>query len=435
MPSDSQNIKAVIDLALVGMGHAEPALRTGVFRYAYELTLALTRREDVTIEFCASRDFQQAQRAIGEITELRGMPIVRPSYLHLRQSLTPLLESGRTSLPKPSAKLSRIDVMLLHASLHSLQRIVPKFAPTIAPQSLAGANVYHSPWFAIPRDLPRKKRLHRFLSLMDLIPIRFPYFFEANEEIDLRKKISSLDPEDFVLCISSSTREDLLNFRPKLDPAKVLVTHPGVSEKFTPVPDSEAVASVTSKIGLPPGCRYILSLCTLEPRKNLGLLLKAFAELRTEGAADDVFVVLAGGEGWHLDKLSKDLEDAKGIRERILMPGRIADEDLPALYSGATAFAYPSLYEGFGLPPLEAMRCGVPVVVCRTSSLPEVVGEHGLYCDPKDPGSLAEALRRLLDDPEFARKLGESGRQWAGQFTWEACADSTVAAYSLATQT
>ncbi len=250
--------------------------------------------------------------------------------------------------------------------------------------------------------------------------------------MDLRRKISRIAPEDFVVCISSQTREDLLNFRSKLDSTRVFVTYPGVSDEFAPVTDEACIEEIRSKIGVPKGSRYILSLCTLEPRKNLGLLMRAFAALAEEGYADDTYLVLAGGEGWQLELLSKQLKEVASMKKQILLTGRMDDEDLPALYSGAIAFAYPSLYEGFGLPPLEAMRCGTPVVVSRTSSLPEVVGDAGLYCDPRDYESLAQALQKVLCNADLRRSLQTLGLEQSRQFSWTACANATVDAYKLA---
>ncbi|MFQ3577707.1 MAG: hypothetical protein SNJ52_01680, partial [Verrucomicrobiia bacterium] len=227
-------MKVVYDLAIVGLGHTEKSLRTGVFRYAHELAMALVDREDVFVEFAATRYVHLARTALSEIAKLRGSPLVRPSYAHLRSSLLPLLESERLSLPKRSSKLGTMDVLSLHLCIHLLRKLLPKFAPPVAPQTLSEASIFHSPWFGFPPDLPRRKRLHRFLSILDLIPIRFPHLFSGEEEMELRRKIARLEPEDFLVCISSNTREDLLNFRSKLDPTRVFVTYPGVSDRFDP---------------------------------------------------------------------------------------------------------------------------------------------------------------------------------------------------------
>jgi glycosyltransferase involved in cell wall biosynthesis len=169
---------------------------------------------------------------------------------------------------------------------------------------------------------------------------------------------------------------------------------------------------VRARYGLGEG-PFILSVGTVQPRKNYGRLVEAFHRLDES----DLTLAIAGGKGWLDDPLYRQIE-ALGLGERVRLLGFVDDADLPALYSAARVFAFPSLYEGFGLPPLEAMACGVPVVASRASSLPEVIGEAGLLVDPLDVEALASALRRALEDEDLRHTLISRGLAQARRFSW-----------------
>jgi alpha-1,3-rhamnosyl/mannosyltransferase len=173
--------------------------------------------------------------------------------------------------------------------------------------------------------------------------------------------------------------------------------------------------------------QYILSVGTLEPRKNLTTAIKAYARL-PETIRQDMPFVIAGMKGWRTDGLDKEVAALieKGQIRRL---GYVPDEALPALYSGARAFVYPSLYEGFGLPPLEAMACGTPVIVSNRSSLPEVVGDAGLKVEALDVDGLAGAMNQVIEDDVLRASLRQRGMERAKGFSWRRCAEETLAVY------
>jgi len=225
-----------------------------------------------------------------------------------------------------------------------------------------------------------------------------------------------------VIAISESTRADLVRVL-GLPPGKVDVAYPGVQPEFYPRSSAECAAFRAAQ-GLPE--RYILYLGTLEPRKNLGTLLRAFREVARDQR--DLHLVLAGAKGWlyaDLFRLAQELD----LAERVHFPGYIAAEALPLWYNSAEAFAYPSSYEGFGLPVIEALACGRPVVTSDVSSLPEAGGTAAIRVSPGDPAALAQALRQALAAEQRARVEGPAH---AARFTWEATAAQTVAAYRRA---
>jgi len=167
---------------------------------------------------------------------------------------------------------------------------------------------------------------------------------------------------------------------------------------------------------------------TLQPRKNYARLIRAFAQV----GETDLALVIAGGRGWLYDEIFAEVERL-GLGQRVIFPGFVADQDLPALYSAAAVLAYPSIYEGFGLPILEAFACGTPVVSSNASCLPEVAGDAALLIDPTDVAALAEALTRALTDTALRAQLTAAGLARAQQFTWQAAAQQLLAEYRALT--
>lgn len=172
-----------------------------------------------------------------------------------------------------------------------------------------------------------------------------------------------------------------------------------------------------------------MGLSTLEPRKNNQRLIKCYYQLLLEKSLEDIYLVLVGSKGWLYDEIFETVNSYPELKNKVIFTGYVDDEDLSSIYSGATLFVYPSLYEGFGLPPLEAMQCGVPVITSNTSSLPEVVGDAGIMINPKDEDALCQAILNLLNNSDLQKELSEKGLERAKIFNWEKCARETVEIY------
>jgi glycosyltransferase involved in cell wall biosynthesis len=227
-----------------------------------------------------------------------------------------------------------------------------------------------------------------------------------------------------VIAISESGRaeiEALLG----VDRSRIDVAVPGVSDDFRPAPRRDVKAFRTEH-GLPD--RFILHLGTLEPRKNLETLIRAYARLPQR---HQVKLVLVGARGWQTDPLFRLIGNL-GVGQDVILAGYAAPQALPLWYASAEVFAYPSLYEGFGLPVLEAMACGTPVIVSSATSLPEIVGGDGVQVDPADVDAWREAIATLLDAPSLRADLAERGRARALTFSWDRTAEQTVRAYRAA---
>ncbi len=229
---------------------------------------------------------------------------------------------------------------------------------------------------------------------------------------------------DRVIADSEHTRADLVRLL-GLGPERVDVVHLGVDPAFRPLRDSDALTTVRARYGLPGS--FVLYLGTIEPRKGLDTLIAAFASLA--GHLPHHLVVV-GKKGWYADALFRQVE-ALGLRQRVHFVGYVADEEIPAIYNLADLFVFPSRYEGFGLPPLEAMACGTPVVASAAASLPEVLGEAALLVPPADSAALAGAMRQALQDSELRARLHARGLDRAAQFSWESTARKTASVYEL----
>ncbi len=226
-----------------------------------------------------------------------------------------------------------------------------------------------------------------------------------------------------VIATSEHTRRELMDWL-ALPPGRVVAVPNGVSEEFAPAAPT-AVEAFRQQHGLP--ARFVLFVGTLEPRKNLVRLIEAFARARAS-LHDETYLVIAGSRGWYYEQIfahAASLDQGAAI----LFPGFVSAEALPWWYRAAAVFVYPSLYEGFGLPVLEAMASGTAVITSNTSSLPEVVGDAALSVDPTDVDALAAALVRLLNDETLRGQLSAAGVRQAAQFSWRRCAQETVAVY------
>jgi glycosyltransferase involved in cell wall biosynthesis len=284
----------------------------------------------------------------------------------------------------------------------------------------AGVDLLHALGFVSPFAW----RGRTVVTVYDLSFLRFPEVYNRAN----RMYLSTLTPPslrraDRVITISEDARRDVIELC-GVAPERVTPILLAADERFTPAPADE-IEAFRARQGLPD--RFVLYQGTLQPRKNVETLVRAYARLREQGS-DDHVLVLAGPRGWQFEPIF-DLIRQHGLERSVRFPGFVPDDELPLWYSSATVFAFPSRYEGFGLPLLEAMACGAPVVSSSASSLPEVVGEAGVLVDPSDVEGLCSALRQLLEDEPRRQALAAAGRARAQTFSWRRTAVETVQVY------
>ncbi len=293
-------------------------------------------------------------------------------------------------------------------------------------QLFTGAiDLFHSPDFVLP---PVRGSVPTLLTVHDLSFVHYPATFPANLVAYLNRIVPrSVARATHILADSESTRRDLAALW-RVPDDKVTVLYSGVNTRFRPVTDATALAAVRARYGL--GDRpTILAVGTVQPRKNYEMLVRAFrAVARTTPHA----LVIAGGRGWLTEGLDAEIT-RQGVADRVILPGFVDDADLPALYSAADLFVFPSLYEGFGLPLLEAMACGVPVISSDASSLPEVAATGGepaaWLLPPGDEAAWSAAMLRLLTDDAAQQRLVAAGAAQAARFTWAAAARQLLGLY------
>lgn len=283
-----------------------------------------------------------------------------------------------------------------------------------------GLDVLHSPHYT----MPLRHTTRAVVTFCDMTFLLHPELHQALKRVYFPAMMRwSARKADRLVTISESTRDDLVRLW-HLDPGRVTAVPLAAGAEFEP-PAPERITEACGRYGLEPDS-YILYVGVLEPRKNVDRLVAAFGRVAERLPGLDL--VIAGKRGWMYDQVFAQVE-ALGLSHRVRFPGYVAKEDLPGLYGGARVFAYPSRYEGFGLPVLEAMRCGAPVVTTNVSSMPEVAGDAAVLVDPDDVAGLAEALLRVATDPALARDLARRGRERAGRFSWERCARETLEVY------
>ena len=326
-------------------------------------------------------------------------------------------------------RMSNSTLAIRHSSLLSdrwFHRLWFKANLPLPVQWFAGpCDLYHATDFVLPPTLPNTRTV---LTVHDLSFERDPGSAVPTLLAFLRKVVpASARRASHIIADSHATAHDLTELY-GIAPEKITTIHSGVSQRFQ-ISDFRFQIEEANKIrnkyklGDAP---FVLTVGTLQPRKNHLGLVRAFARLPL---LDSRFsLVISGGKGWLYDEVMREVQRL-GLNERVKFIGYADDEDLPALYRAAAVFAFPSFYEGFGLPPLEAMACGVPVVTSNTSSLPEVVGDAGLTVNPRDIDALASALNTAMNDEAWRAQAIARGLERAKTFTWQRAAEQLLGVY------
>ncbi len=344
---------------------------------------------------------------------LRHLPYGTPDWHY-----TVLVGEGR--LPEaPRVTIQRSQF----STHHPLRRIV--WEQMIQPIVLRRLkpDLYHATAFVAPIIL----KTPSVVTVYDLSFIRFPQALSRSRRLYLQAftRLSCRRAAQ-VIAISESTAQDILHFF-DIPPEKMTIAVPGVGDDFRPL-EAAQVEVFRQQNQLPN--RFILHLGTLEPRKNLPMLLRAYAAL-PESLREAVHLVLAGGKGWDYDDIFNTVVEYR-LEKFVHFPGYVDQQSLPLWYNAAEALAYPSIFEGWGLPVVEAMACGCPTLVSDISSLPEAAGETGLRLPPDDESAWAAGLRRAMTDTDWREKSKKAGIERASRFTWQATAAAIGHAYEKA---
>lgn len=401
--------------------HPDPAERTGVARVTAGLARRLPAAPGVTVRYSAVGSVRTAVGLARVAAEFPGGGLAVPPTRLAGAAVRWEQHLGRR--PGGPAKAAGATVRAGLRAWNLVRRKVPA-------EALTWADLYHSSYARVPTEV-RRRRLPVLVNLYDLLPLVLPAdLFAPSQPAVTRRIIAGIAPTDWVLSNSHASLADFCRFTGR-DPAHRCRVIPWAADPavFHPVTDEGRLAAVRDRYRIPPG-PYFLTLSSLAPHKNVALLVRAFCRAAADPAFREPNLVLAGGKelpsaAW-LDRVIGD----HPARRRIHLTGYVAESDLAALYAGAVAFAFPSLGEGFGLPVLEAMQCGTPVVVSDTSSLPEVVGTAGLLLPPADEDRWVRALLDLAGSDTCRQTLATAASARAATFTWERVVAETVQAYT-----
>ncbi len=358
---------------------------SGISRYAFELVRALTELPN------APEIVLLSAGPVGPLGAY-GLPVVGLAGC----SRLPGLMSIGNALTSAAARRQRLDVV------HDTTGVTP---------------------FAVRMDKAR-----RVVTVHDVIPLSFPGVSTRLDQLLYRHWLPRLLPGvDRVITVSACSKTDIARYL-RVPSAKIEAIPLAANPAYKPASEA-AVTELRRKLDLPG--RYLLYLGSVEARKNLGRVLEALALLHERG--EQLTLVVTGQMKWKYAEITETL-DRLNLGDKVLFTGYVAEADLPALYTGARGLVFPSLYEGFGLPVLEAMACGAPVVTSTAASLPEVAGDAALLVDPRSVDAIAEAMLRLWKDDALCTALSKQGMLRAAQFSWRSTAQRTVAVYESCTR-
>ena len=351
-------------------------------------------------------------------------------------------ETYATNLIEALAEIDQFNRYTLYVTKReAIERFAHRWPNFTVKQTLP-----HTPLVRIPLTLARELRRHPVdvlhvqytapplapcpvvTTIHDLAFEHLPETFNRRSWMQMRITVRRTARRAAqIITVSEYSRQDISKTY-KIEPDRILVTPEAAPAGFSPVTDETELRKVRKTYGIERD--YILSLCSIQPRKNLVRLIEAYSLLRQSRPEVKLpQLVLAGKRGWLDGETFNAARQSAGSSD-ILFTGYVADEDLPALYSGAICFVYPSYFEGFGLPPLEAMKCGAAVIVGNRTSLPEVVGDAALAVDPFDVDAIASAIRKLVNDSVLRRELSIKGQERARKFDWRETARKTLAVYN-----
>jgi glycosyltransferase involved in cell wall biosynthesis len=290
-----------------------------------------------------------------------------------------------------------------------------------------GADLLHSPHYVLPL-LCRKRAV---VTIHDCIHLLFPQYLPNRAAYQYARLMmgNAIRRSELVFTVSEASRRDILRFYPKADPDRLQVVPNAIDEAIVEDPGEEEMERVQERYQI--RGRFVLYAGNIKPHKNLERLVAAFGMLKQRGGHEDVKMLIIGDEINSYGSLRRSVE-AAGVRQDVRFFGFVPSKTLAALYRLASVFAFPSLYEGFGLPPLEAMACGTPVVTSRISSLPEVVGDAALLVDPYSTEDIAHGLERVLGDDGLRAELSTRGRARVKQFSWERSVEAIHSGYMKA---
>lgn len=412
--------KVILDTSVLGLGYFHEQSRTGIFRVAEELFKGLHASSEIELSLANTENLPEMMSYLKKYFPESKFNLVNKQSDKVRAKF----ESSIISI-FPFKSLSQKAVR--EAFVRTRGYLKPNFS--FNQHTLSAYDIYHSPFLPIPQELKGFSKPKKIITIHDLIPHLFPQYFGEWNKMMMRKILESIDEHTTPICVSEATKNDLCEAT-GISPERVSVVHLAASKDvFYQETDKTKIARILKKYNIPADSKHLLSVSTLEPRKNIERTIRAFLKLIQQEHINDLNLVLVGTKGWQFNGIFEEIKSNPALKERIITTGFVADEDLAALYSSAIGFVYPSLYEGFGLPPLEAMQCGTPVISSTKSSIPEVVGDAGILVEPTDETAISAAMLNFYQNENFRNELSKKALLQADKFSWERFTDEHIKIY------
>ena len=401
------------------------AIGTGIYYSAYYILLEMLKREDLeVIVFSGSGQTGRLVYALEKMslsylqvwpTDIFSKGIVCCEHYRFK--------SFEQYKKKFWPRFKRAIVkLLMQKPLEKLEFYKQRWFNTVN-----SFDIYFSPMYKLPDYIEKNKHIKKYVMLYDPVPLVMDDNIASFEDSWFMQLVHQINKNDNYFTISDFAKKEFVCHVSALDEDSITATHLAAGNSFYPDRDAERNRTVREKYGIPQDKRYFLSLCTIEPRKNLVFAVKNFITFIKNNNITDLVFVLAGGHWAQFSaEISKAISDFDNQNSIIIQTGYVDEEDLSPLYSNAECFVYVSKYEGFGLPPLEAMQCGTPVITSNVASLPEVVGDAGIMVNPYDDSALIKAYESIYSDVDLRKELSKKGIERAKQFSWKKCVDTMV---------
>ncbi len=419
-----RKIRLIYDATILRELKAKTSNRTGVYSVGYHVLMELLKDERFEIVVYSAPDAYLSVKRALESNELSAYELHMIESVDRSKVIEKVFARYTTwwesliELPRWKRRAYKgitLPIYLLESLLYKEKGGFTE-----------GYDIFFTPTTTdIPEAVMKDSNIKKIVFLHDTMPIRFREYYPKGVErkypIDrLIEQLRSPQSDIYGFANSEQTKRDFMEMLPPRMEQRICVTMLGCGERFQPVRSSELANKARLKYNIPQGRSYIFSLCTLEPRKNLIRAVSCFIEFIKKHDITDLYFVL-GGAHWYsfIHRLEDAIDGFDEYKKYIIRAGYVDDEDLPVLYSDAMWFVYTSQYEGFGIPPLEAMSCGCPVITSNNSSLPEVVGDAGIMVDWDSDTQHVEAYERYYYDEKLREEMSKRGVERAKSFTWD----------------
>jgi glycosyltransferase involved in cell wall biosynthesis len=422
---EGRKIKLIYDATTLSFGADKACFRSGIYFTAMNVLkcLVVDKSLDVSL-YCKYDMLPKLELALENDFGDYSFNIISDVPFNLCTKIYTYLLKKRTVAKYKRKKLAKLFWDILVRIVKPAQKLQYKFYKKDFELKISAYEAIFSPVYKIPEVFIKLKK---YTILHDVIPtIMSIYHPDSKKTSWYSSLVESLNGNDFYFSNSEHTRQDFLKYFPVIDENKIFTTLLACDESFKPC-TKEQINSSKEKYNISLDKKYVFSLCTLEPRKNLVRAVKTFIEFIKKNNIDDMVFVLGGGS-WKkfIGVLEKEVPEWEKYQDKILKIGYVDDEDLAPLYSGASWFVYTSQYEGFGLPPLEAMSSGCPVITSNNSSLPEVVGDAGIMIDWDSDEQHIQAYEKYYFDENLRQENSEKGLVRAKTFSWRKSVNTMI---------